>query len=63
MPDKTQSVDTLLENYVFMVANQYIDQVDAELQKRLIRLLLEVGQETRQEDQAAQQIVLDHNET
>ncbi|MBD2757143.1 hypothetical protein [Spirosoma validum] len=39
---------TLLENYILQVAIHYIDQVDAELQTRLINLLLEVGRESGQ---------------
>ncbi|GAB3959616.1 hypothetical protein GCM10028805_56060 [Spirosoma harenae] len=58
MTDKTTSMNTLLENYVFMVASHYIDQVDTELQTRLINLLLEVGREPRQDDLASPEVIL-----
>ena len=51
MTNQTQPLTILLENYVGKVATLYIDQVDTELQARLIALLLEVGQELRQDDQ------------
>ncbi|MBD2705134.1 hypothetical protein IC229_31210 [Spirosoma sp. BT702] len=58
MADKTQPFDTLLENYVFMVATQYIDQVDTELQTKLVKLLIEVGREPRQDDPASSEVIL-----
>jgi hypothetical protein len=57
MTDKTQPVTTLLEKYVFLVATHCIDQVDTELQARLINLLLEVGREPRQDSQVIQKAI------
>jgi hypothetical protein len=45
MTDETQPFAILLEDYVLLVATQYIDQVDTERQTMLINLLLDVGQD------------------
>ncbi|GAB3694776.1 hypothetical protein GCM10027592_16110 [Spirosoma flavus] len=58
MTDKNQPVEALLEHYVFMVATQYIDQVDTELQAKLIKLVLDVGKEPRQDDHASPEVTL-----
>ena len=57
MTDQTQSFNILLENYVFMVANRCIDQVDTKLQTRLINWLLDVEREPRQDDPVTPEVI------